>query len=92
MDDTAWNSDDNSKEQQAKLDKNGRDNMDRFQEFLYKGRSLFSQPLNQLSDIQSNEPKVSIAVGGDHQFPFNPKMTRDEMHGNSGLFRYFYLK
>ena len=28
-------------------------------------------------------------MGGDQQFPFNPKMTGDEVHGNSGLFRHF---
>ena len=51
--------------------------------------SLFSQALNQLSEIQSNELNVSIAFGGDPQFPFNIKMMGDEVHGNSGSFRHF---
>eukprot|EP00092_Neocalanus_flemingeri_P030552 GFUD01033172.1.p1 GENE.GFUD01033172.1~~GFUD01033172.1.p1 ORF type:complete len:4225 (-),score=861.78 GFUD01033172.1:307-12981(-) len=51
--------------------------------------SLFSQALNQLSEIQSNELNVSIAFGGDPQFPFNIKMVGDEVHGNSGSFRHF---
>ena len=51
--------------------------------------NLFCQALNQLSEVQSSSLIVSIASGGDPQFPFNVKMTGEEVHGNSGSFRHF---
>ena len=51
--------------------------------------SLFSQVLNQLSEIPSSQLNVSIASGGDPQYPFNIKMKGEEVMGNSGSFRHF---
>ena len=51
--------------------------------------SLFSQVLNQLSEIQSSQLNVAIAFGGDPQYPFNIKMKGEEVMGNSGSFRHF---
>ena len=52
-------------------------------------QNLFCQALNQLAEVQSSSLIVSIASGGDPQFPFNVKMTGEEVHGNSGSFRHF---
>ena len=51
--------------------------------------TLFSQALNQLAEVQSSQLNVSLAFGGDPQYPFNIKMLGDEVLGNSGSFRQF---
>ena len=51
--------------------------------------TLFSQALNQLSEIQSSQMNVTVAFGGDPQYPFNIKMQGEEVLGNSGSFRHF---
>ena len=51
--------------------------------------SLFSQALNQVAEYQSSALNVSLASGGDPQFPIIVKMSGDEVHGNSGSFRHF---
>ena len=51
--------------------------------------TLFSQALNQLSEIQSAQMNVPVAFGGDPQYPFNIKMQGEEVMGNSGSFRHF---
>ena len=50
--------------------------------------TLFSRALNQLAEVQSSQLNVSLAFGGDPQYPFNIKMLGDEVLGNSGSFRH----
>ena len=50
--------------------------------------TLFSQALNQLAEVQSSQLNVSLAFGGDPQYPFNIKMLGDQVLGNSGSFRH----